>query len=102
MLHNRTSTGYSFSSQTVEAVWQKGQIVAGYNPNVYRKDTCGAWMQKSQYGNTNSEYGWEIDHIIPVSKNGSDHISNLQPLQWQNNRYKSDKYPNWSCAVGTN
>ena len=29
-------------------------------------------MKKSEYGNVNSEFGWEIDHIIPLSKNGLD------------------------------
>jgi hypothetical protein len=37
-------------------------------------------------------YGeWEIDHIIPVSKNGSFHYSNLQPLWKIDNRKKSNK-----------
>jgi len=36
-------------------------------------------------------YGdWEIDHIHPISKGGSFHYTNLQPLWWQDNRRKSD------------
>ena len=43
-----------------------------------------AWQS---YGDCESPYGWEIDHINP---NGGDGIGNLQPLQWQNNRAKGD------------
>jgi len=34
---------------------------------------------------------WEIDHIIPVSKNGSFHYTNIQPLSVTENRQKSNK-----------
>ena len=91
--------GGSFDSAVVEAVWRKGQIVAGQDPGTYRKDACGAWIGRSEYGNTNSQYGWEIDHVRPVAKGGGDELNNLQPLQWQNNRGKSDDYPNYSCAI---
>ena len=30
---------------------------------------------------------------------GSDSLSNLQPLYWENNRHKGDNWPQWSCAV---
>lgn len=43
--------------------------------------------------------GWEIDHIVPVAKGGSDNLSNLQALLCTNNRHKADNYPNWVCAV---
>lgn len=77
----------AFAEELVEAVWQKGIVVPGNNPTEWRKDECGAWIYRGAYGNRDSEYGWEIDHISP---GGSDQLSNLRPLQWQNNVDKSD------------
>jgi 5-methylcytosine-specific restriction endonuclease McrA len=91
--------GYEFDAATVEAVWRKGRIAAGYDPNRWRKDACNAWMDRTKYGDTSSGHGWEIDHVYPASKGGGDELNNLQPLQWSNNRSKSDDYPQWSCAV---
>jgi hypothetical protein len=71
----------------IQAVWNKGRIIQNSNPDQWRQDTCGAWIARNQYGNRDSDYGWEIDHIDP---NGGDAISNLQPLQWENNVAKSD------------
>jgi 5-methylcytosine-specific restriction endonuclease McrA len=83
------ATSTQYDQTTLSAIWFKGQIVQGYNPNEYRKDCYGSWMCWNQYGMT-TELGWEVDHKIPKSTYGSDAICNLQPLQWENNRKKSD------------
>lgn len=90
------SRGGGFDHQTVLAVWNKAKIDSRYNSGTYRADACGHWIAWADYGKT-SGYGWEIDHIKPVAKGGTDDLSNLQALYWENNRQKSDDWPNWSC-----
>jgi len=83
------------------AVWEKGEIVPDqdgkhWDKSEWRYDKCIKPIKYSEHGNTSSDVGWEIDHIKPTAKGGATVIDNLQPLQWENNRKKSDTYP-WYC-----
>lgn len=68
-----------------QPVWNKGVIIPGYDPRVWRRDAYGNNIRFQDYGNRQSEYGWEIDHVIPVSQSGTDDLQNLRPLQWEAN-----------------
>jgi 5-methylcytosine-specific restriction endonuclease McrA len=98
MARNRgtTSQGQPFDQDTINAVWNKGTIIPKYDPKIWRRDICGSNMKFTEYGNTDSQEGWEIDHIKPVSKGGMDDLANLEPLYWDDNRKKGDTDP-WNC-----
>lgn len=97
----------NITNQLKQRVWEKGQVVSGFNPDMYRKDPCGAWIAWDKYGVQDNMYGWEIDHIFPQSKLEDmgicvsliDDLRNLRPMQHENNASKSVDYPSYLAVV---
>ncbi len=79
-----------FSEDFIWQVWSKGEIFAGNDPVFWRKDVYGAWMFRGLFGRKDSEYGWVINHIKPLSDGGTNDISNLTPVHWENTIRKAD------------
>ena len=78
--------------ELAEKVWLKGEIVTekdnngnAFSPDEWRRDDDGKAIRHDDYGNRDSDFGWEIDHIRAVSDGGSDDIRNLRPLYWKTN-----------------
>jgi 5-methylcytosine-specific restriction endonuclease McrA len=73
------------------AAWNKASYVPGYDPNYVRRDRFGSLMQWQHHGRT-TDFGWEIDHVVPTSLGGLLAQSNEQATQWKNNRIKSNRF----------
>ena len=67
------------------AVWVKGHPIPGFDPGMWRRDDHGFAIRFWDYGDRSSDFGWEQDHITRVADGGSNHISNLRPLNWHVN-----------------
>ena len=78
------------TSDKKDTVWHKAQRIRGKDPAKYRKDPYGNVMDYDDYGDEDSDMGWEIDHIKPVARGGSDATRNLQALKTSVNREKGD------------
>lgn len=79
--------------------WENATVIPGMDPNRYRKDSCGAIIAWDKYGERESLFGWEIDHIYPLSMGGTTRKENMRAMQHQNNASKGNRYPYYTAAM---
>ena len=70
-----------YSDELIQAVWEKGRAMPGRNGEEWRQDQCGAWLNRDQYGNDRSEFGWKILNVVP---GGAAKADGLQPFHCKN------------------
>ena|ERR1700730_1967818 len=73
----------SWNEQRKAAAWFKAAPANG--PYIdFRIDCDGRLIRWPDYG-VRSEFGWEIDHIVPKAMGGTDDLSNLRARHWHGN-----------------
>ena len=72
-----------------EKVWNTADTIKGKCPTKYRSDVYGNTLYNASYGK-NTDMGWQIDHIKPSSRGGSDTLRNLQALNSNINMSKGN------------
>ena len=73
----------------VKKFWENefGNSEVGY-------DFTGHEVRKGSYGQNGSEFGWNIDHILPVSMGGTDYY-NLQITHIETNKERGNRMSFW-------
>lgn len=72
-----------------DKAWNNAKKIRGKDPDQYRQDPYGNVMKRSSHG-LDTPLGWELDHIKPSGRGGSDATRNLQALNTKVNREKGD------------
>jgi len=84
--NNKIKDTSGLSNDEKKAIWEKANLITGYEPNKWRRDNYGNEIKWDDYDNRKSNYGWEIAHINLISNSINDNASrNLEPLHWKNN-----------------
>ncbi len=78
-----------YTLEKLQKIWDKGTPIQGYDAGIWRRDAYGTAMKWPEYGQQ-TQNGWNVDHILPESKGGGEDLSNLRPLQWENNAKRQD------------
>ena len=83
----------NFSLVQIEHCWDKApkRRDKDLSGKKYRTGSAGALIKKEEYG-LKTEFGWDIDHKIPESANGTSENSNIRAMHWENNFAKGDDY----------
>lgn len=84
----KTQQTMELNKETAMRLWNKS-----FGKATKVKDYTGREIAKGAYNNRNSEFGWNVDHILPQSRGGKTTDSNLIICHILTNDEKADKFP---------
>ena len=76
------------NKETAMRLWNKS-----FGRETKVKDFTGRTIAKGAYNDRNSEFGWNVDHILPQSRGGKTADHNLVCCHILTNDEKADKFP---------
>lgn len=74
--------------ETAMRLWSKS-----FGKETKAVDFAGRIIAKGAYNDRNSEFGWNVDHILPQSKGGATADHNLVCCHIRTNDEKADRFP---------
>ncbi|MBQ3064886.1 MAG: HNH endonuclease, partial [Clostridia bacterium] len=81
--------------ETAMRLWSKS-----FGKDTKAVDFAGRTIAKGAYNDRNSEFGWNVDHILPQSKGGATADHNLICCHIKTNDEKADKFPCFTANEG--
>ena len=78
--------------ETAMRLWNKS-----FGKDTKAVDFAGRTIAKGAYNDRNSEFGWNVDHILPQSKGGATADYNLICCHIKTNDEKADTFPCFSA-----
>ena len=78
--------------ETAMRLWNKH-----YGKSTKATDFAGRKIVKGAYNDRNSEFGWNVDHILPQSRGGVTADHNLVIVNIKTNDEKADKFPGFAA-----
>jgi len=82
------------NDETIQSVWEKARASNDRDSDEWRKDECGAWISRDQYGHEHSPFGWKIEHVAPGEPQTIEH---LRPFHHENSFDKATGQPH--CQI---
>jgi len=71
----------AYDRALVDSVWEFAEVVRGNDAALWRKDECGQWICRNDFGKRDSEFGWEI--FDPGVGRHAQGVYAMRPMQWQ-------------------
>ncbi len=94
-----------WTPQQIEEVWNKGEIINNFNPQLYRRDYAGALMfwhnfiAQPKLNDPIESLNWTIVYERPTKADGTNYIKNLVPMNNSNAVTKGNNFPHWTTSV---